>query len=435
MRCTVVRQQALNRTTLQHVTTTTPPAAPPRQASAGPLPAPGPARVVRPSRSAAVLALQAVALAHARIDAAAAAVVNQLVLALPCERVSLGLYIGGRLRMVAISGAADVREKHNAVGRITAAMTEALDQRLAIVHPLPSGASPAITLAHQELSQSNGHAAIYTVPVATRHEMLGALLFERRDGFDSHALEAAKDAAMFAGPMLALKQRADDGMGQRVAQVFRPALRRPFGGARMSVATVVVAASLLGATVLALLPATHRVVAPARVEGAVQQVIAAPVDGFVGTVAVRPGEMVKAGQVLMSLDMRELELERDKWAAETSQLDKQYREALSKDEASPIVIARAKLEQAQSQYDLAVRQLERSTLRAPMDGVVLSGDFTQAVGMPLKRGQELMTIAPDKGWRIVAEVEEQDVAALREGQQAQVLFAGHERARGRCSFR
>jgi multidrug efflux pump subunit AcrA (membrane-fusion protein) len=303
-------------------------------------------------------------------------------------------------------------------------MSEALDQRLAIVHPLPSGASPAITLAHQALSQSNGHAAIYTVPVATRHEVLGALLFERRGGFNTQALETAKDAAMFVGPLLALKQRADGRMGHRVAQALHATSRRPFGTAPFSVGRAVAAACIVGITALALLPVTHRVVAPARVEGAVQQVIAAPVDGFVGSVAVRPGETVKAGQVLMTLDTHELALERDKWAAEMSQLDKQYREALSKDDAAPIMIARAKLEQAQSQHELAVRQLERSTLRAPMDGVVLSGDLTQAVGMPLKRGQELMTIAPDRGWRIVAEVEEQEIGPVHEGQQAQVLFAG-----------
>ena len=382
-----------------------------------------PARALRPSRSAAVLAVQAHALAHASFDAAAAAVVNQLAQALPCERVSLGLYIGGRLRIVAVSGAADVREKHNAVGRIASAMAEALDQRLAIVHPLPAGASPAITLAHQELSQSNGHAAIYTVPVATRYEMLGALLFERRGGFDTQALEAAKDAAMFAGPLLALKQRADDGVGHRVSQALRPTARRPFGAPKFSPGRAVAAVCMLGLAGLALVPATHRVVAPARVEGAVQQVIAAPVDGFVGAVQVRPGESVKAGQILMSLDTRELALERDKWAAEMAQLDKQYREALSKDEAAPIMIARAKLEQAQSQHELAVQQLDRSTLRAPMDGVVQSGDFTQALGMPLKRGQELMTIAADRGWRVVAEVEEQEIAPLRAGMSAQVLFA------------
>ncbi len=405
------------------LTATTPAVTRPRQDSAETSAARSPVRAVRPSRSAAVLAVQAHALAQSNFDAAAAAVVNQLAQTLPCERVSLGLYIGGRLRIAAISGAADVRERHNAVGRIVAAMAEALDQRLAIVHPQPSSASPAITLAHQELAQSNGHAAIYTVPVATRHELLGALLFERRGGFDTQALEAAKDAAMFAGPLLALKQRADDRVGHRVAQALRPAAKRPFGGAVFSVPRAVIGSAVIAVAGLALVPSTHRVVAPARVEGAVQQVIAAPVDGFVGTAQVRPGETVKAGQVLMSLDTRELALERDKWAAETSQLDKQYREALSKDEAAPIMIARAKLEQAQSQHELALRQLERSTLRAPMDGIVQSGDFTQSVGMPVKRGQELMTIAADRGWRVVADVEEQEIAPLRAGQHAQVLFA------------
>jgi RND family efflux transporter MFP subunit len=370
-----------------------------------------------------VLALQAQALAHARFDAAAAAVVNQLALTLACERVSLGLYVGGRLRIVAVSGAADIGQKHDTVTRLAAAMAEALDQRLAIVHPLPVGASPAITAAHQDLAQANGRAAIYTVPVATRHELLGAMLFERRGGFGTTTLEGAKDAAMFAGPLLALKQRAEDRVGQRVAQALRPTLRRPFEGSRWSLPRAMLAVGLVGLAALAWLPTTHRVVASARVEGTVQQVLAAPVDGFVGTVSVRPGEPVKAGQVLLTLDTRELVLERDRWAAEVAQGDKEYREALSKEEAAPIVMARAKLEAARSQYALALQQIDRSTLRAPMDGIVLSGDLTQSVGMPLKRGQELLTIAPDRGWRVVADVDEQEIGAVREGQGAQALFA------------
>ena len=230
-------------------TLTTPPTDAPRQLGGAEASAAAkPERTMRPSRSAAVLALQAQALAHAHVDAAAAAVVDKLALLLCCERVSLSLYIGGRLRVVAISGAADVQERNGAVARLAAAMTEALDQRLSVVHPLPSGASPAITLAHQELAQANGQAAIYTVPVATRHEMLGAMLFERRDGFDSAALETAKDAAMFAGPLLALKQRADDRVGPRVAQALRPSARRPFGGSRVSIGRAAVALSLLAAT-------------------------------------------------------------------------------------------------------------------------------------------------------------------------------------------
>jgi RND family efflux transporter MFP subunit len=179
----------------------------------------------------------------------------------------------------------------------------------------------------------------------------------------------------------------------------------------------------IAAIVLALWPTTLRVVAPARVEGVGQRVIAAPVDGFVQAVSLRPGEAVKAGQVLVTLEDRDLALERAKWTAEASQLDKQYREALTKDDAAQIVIARSKLEQAQAQLDLVALQIERAQLKAPFDGVLISGDLSQSVGMPVKRGQELMTVAPDKSFRIVAEVDEQDIGQLRTGQRARVMFA------------
>jgi len=370
----------------------------------------------RPSRSAAVLALQSRALAHDQPAAAATAVVNQLALQLRCERVTLALGVHRRLRIVAISSATDLRRQQNLPQLLRAAMAEALEQRAAIVHPLPAGASPTISLAHDALAQANGQASIHTMPIASRRELLGALLFERREGFDAATLEAAKDAAMFVGPLLALQQRAE---ARWFARLARGRARHnglaawPLGLA-VGIATVAIAA---------LWPVEHRVVAPARVEGAVQRIVAAPADGFIGSVAVRPGDAVVPGQVLAALDGRDFALERDRWAAEMAQLDKQYRDALSKDEAAPIVIARAKLEQAQSQHDLALRQLERATLRAPMAGVVISGDLSQSIGMPVKRGQELMTVAPDRRWRVVAEVDEQDVGALRDGQRAQVLFA------------
>jgi multidrug resistance efflux pump len=175
--------------------------------------------------------------------------------------------------------------------------------------------------------------------------------------------------------------------------------------------------------VLALWPTTYRVVAQARAEGAVQRVIAAPADGFVRSVAVRPGEAVRADDVLVQLEDQDLKLEREKWQSEIAQLDKQYREAMSKDDAAQIIVAGSKLEQARTQLALAQVQLARSALKAPFDGVLISGDLSQSIGMPVKRGQELMTVATDRTFRIVAEVDEQDIAALAVGQTAHVLFA------------
>ncbi len=399
--------------------------APARGRAAAPSPARTPAasQAARPSRSAAVLMLHARALAHESFDAAAAEVIGQLALMLPCERVSLGLRVGGKLRVVAISGAADPPRRHAETQRLAAAMAEALDQRAPLSYPLPPGASPTVTVAHRTLAQHGG-GAILTVPVATRHELLGALLFERRDAFDHAALEAAKDAAMFVGPTLALKHRVESAMGERVARALGHTARRgALGPARLPWGRIVAATAVLLLAVIAAVPTAHHVVAPARVEGSIQQVIAAPFDGFVASVDVRPGDTVATGRVLMTLEARELALERDQAAAEAAQLDKQYREALSRDEAAAIVIARAKLDAVRARHEFALQQIDRASLRSPLDGVVLSGDFTQAVGTPLKRGQELMTIAPDRGWRIVAEIDERDIGHVRPGQRATALFA------------
>ena len=379
------------------------------------------APATRRSRSGAALTLHARALAHERFDAAANAVLVELAQTLGCQRVSLGFREGTRTRVRASSAAPQMREQRELVRAIALAMDEALDQGCVVVHPLPPDSSPTVSLAHAELARASGCAALCTVPIVAHGGMPGALLLERDEAFDGPVLEAAKDAATFVGPVLEMKFRLEQPLRGRLAQAGRRADGRS-GAARFGRAPWIAGGLLLAAAALALWPATYRVVAPARVEGAGQHVIAAPVDGFVQQATLRPGAAVKAGQPLLSIETRELALERDKWTAEASQLDKQYRDALTKDDAAPIVIARSKLEQAQAQLELVTRQMERARLAAPIDGVLLSGDFTQSLGMPVKRGQELMVVAADRAYRVVAEVDEQDVAALREGQRLSILF-------------
>lgn len=377
----------------------------------------------QPGRGGVVLALQARALAHDRFRPAAMAVVNELARLLGCERVSIGFHVNGRISIAAISNNADFRAHQNEVRAIAAAMGESIEQRAAIVHPLPRSSVSNAWQAHVQLADLSGGTAITTMPFIGRKRALGALVFERRSGFDAPALELAKDVAMFVAPILELRHRLDAPLSGRLVDAVAPRGRR-MAGVELPPWKIGALAGALALLLLALWPTTFRVVAPARIEGAMQRVIAAPVDGFIREVAVRPGEAVRADQVVVVLEDQDLRLDREKWGAEAAQLDKQYRDALTKDDAAQIVIARSKLEQAQVQFDLATRQLERTKLRAPFDGVLLSGDLSQSIGMPVKRGQELMSLAPSNSLRVVAEVDEQDVAFVRIGQASRVMFAG-----------
>lgn len=379
----------------------------------------------RPSRSARILMLQAKVLAQDGALAAATAICAELALLTRCERVSLGLGSRARMRVFAISGATDIRPRQSLVRALAAAMEEAADQAAPALLPAPRGEAPRVTLALAELRRIGGQAVLYAVPIRHRERAVGALVFEAGVAFEPSTLELARDAALLVGPLLDLRRQAERGLrwpGALGAVGGARQQRTRAGGLRHQ-SRPIVAATVLVLLTLAVWPVSEQVVAPARIEGSIQRVLAAPVDGFVREVGVRPGDKVHAGQMLLGLDDRELILERERAAAELAQVDKVYGEALAQDDAGPIALARARIEQARSQLALAEEQLARSRLTAPFDGIVIQGDLIQSIGMPVRRGQELMTVAPDQGFRAVIETDEQDIAGLREGQTARILFA------------
>ena len=382
-----------------------------------------PARTVQPGPAATpalpVLLAQAKVLADVPLDAAAGALADHLALVLSCERVAIGLRRRGRVALVTVSGANDWRQRQPLAGALRDAMEEAIEQDAAVLQVGTHAFEPVdASSAGRPVGTAAGLCA---VPISAAGRPLGALAFERRAGFDALTMQAVRDAAMFVGPMLAWRAAAE-------RQGWRRMLGQPQGTTALAAhagGLVLTAAIGLG---VGLWPVAHRVSGPARIEGAAQQVVAAPADGFLGEVLVRPGAVVKAGDPLLQMQTRDLVAERERWAAEIGQLDKQYREAMAGDQAGPMVAARARLEQAQAALALADAQLERATLRAPVAGEVIAGDLMQQVGQPVQRGQSLMTLAGGQGRRVVVEVDERDVAGLRLGQSAQVLFAGLERS-------
>ena len=71
---------------------------------------------------------------------------------------------------------------------------------------------------------------------------------------------------------------------------------------------------------------------------------AAPVDGFVHQVHVRPGDVVQQGQLLAELSRDELQLERRRWQSEAQQQEHAYGEALARHERTQMVIALSRAE-------------------------------------------------------------------------------------------
>lgn len=185
---------------------------------------------------------------------------------------------------------------------------------------------------------------------------------------------------------------------------------------------------LLALLALLVWPVRDRVSANAVIEGQVRQVVTAPFDGFIGQVLVRPGQRVTKGQLMARLDERDLKLEQSKARSEREQSEGKLRQAMADRDAPAIAVAQAELTQTEAQLALVEAKLSRAELLAPIDGLVVSGDWVQQIGGPVEVGKELFEIAAGQGYRVVLHVPDRDVARVHVGQIGALRLTGQPQA-------
>src|SRR5262245_24984068 len=369
-----------------------------------------------------LLRLQATLLWHRGFTQAAAALATALCDRLGCDRVAVGWIDDDCSEVVALSHAADFDPRQALSERIAAAMDEALEQASTVVVPPRGNAPPQVALAHVELAGTEVR-AVCTVLLAEAGKPVGALTFERPSGrFTADETSFCEDAAALAAPILSLKRRAERGWAAMTGEAVR-VLWRKLASPEGRRARLWLAVCGLAAAVALLVPVPYYVAAPARLEGSVQRVVVAPVDGFLEQVNVRPGDLVKSGQLLAELATQDLQAERLKRRSELAQHENVYRAALARADRTQLVINQARAAEAQAQLLLVENQLQRAQLRAPFDGIVIKGDLPQQLGAPVQRGEVLLTLAPDDRYRLIIEVDERDVSLVSEGLQGRLALA------------
>lgn len=366
-------------------------------------------------------ALQAV-LGELEPDAALMALATSLAQGLGCRRVAAGWITRGHWRVRGLSHGAQLGRQAR-LDVLLEAMQEAGAQGQSLCVPQVADGAVHIVLAHRALMRSEGVGAVLTVPLAHRGQVLGALTLEREVGrFTAAELLAVEGVAERVTPVLQLQHRAALSAGARWVQARREQWADQGRGGRMVWRAGLALGMLLVALTLTV-PVPHQVPTAARVEGAHQRVLTAPVDGYLREVMARPGDVVRHGQVLALLADEDLKLQARGFQADLAQHENAFVDAFTRGERAEAAMAQARALEARAQLERVEQQLLRTRIVAPFDGVVISGDVSQQVGAPLKRSDVLFTMAPLEGWRVVLDVDERQIAQVRAGQEARLLLA------------
>jgi len=352
-------------------------------------------------------------------------IANELAVRLDCARVSIGLSKGKNVRLVAMSNSAVFDERTQIAQAIENAMEEAADQNASVAVPATAATTRRIALAHEDLAKRSDGGAVASILMTNGDRCTGVILLERDRGrpFDDTTMEILEAVASLVGPCLETKAETNKLIAGRAINSAKSGVKALFGPGRPTVKlTAIAIAALLG--YLAFAHGEFRISAKAVVEGSTQRSTVAPFDGYIATAPVRAGEIVEAGQVLATLDDRELKLEAARWKSEQNQQKLKYSDAMSKHDRSVALVVSAALEQTAAQLSLIEDKLARVSITSPFRGVVVSGDLRQMIGSPIEKGKVLFEIAPLESFRVILQVDERDIAYLAEGQHGTLVLTG-----------
>lgn len=365
--------------------------------------------------------------------AAAIETVNKLARSTACERVSIGLSHNLRVRVTAISNTQRFDANSESVRKIEAAMDECADQQC----PVQSGPKKMDNgvIKHGETGSEQkgllnkaqrelGPGPTLSVPLLSTNanKSLGVIVFEHRSGqsFDQNTVALLLAAAETLSITLAHKQAIDTPISRQIAlklAMFSALLLGPRCLVAKTLTLLLVALCVLSAYI----STEYSISAESKVQGSIQQAVVASSDSFIEAAYVRAGDTVEKGQLMAQLDTRSFVLKQKKLAAEIDNLTQDYNDALANNHKSKIAITRAKLKQLEAENMLLDNEQARALIRAPFDGVVTSGDLSQAVGSPVALGQRLFQVSPLLNYRVSIEIKERDIAKLKIGQQGYLV--------------
>ena len=153
----------------------------------------------------------------------------------------------------------------------------------------------------------------------------------------------------------------------------------------------------------------HNVKAPFVLRSESTVVLTSPIAGYVEGVHFKVGGFVKKGDLLVSLDQREILMKRAQSIAERASQNNDVRRFEAEGGLTDMRLAQLSVQKAEAQIKLLDYQLEKSLIEAPFDGVVVEGDLADRLSSPVKPGEPLVRVTQLSDTYGELQVDERDV--------------------------
>jgi multidrug efflux pump subunit AcrA (membrane-fusion protein) len=322
-------------------------------------------------------------------------------------------------RVIALSDGVEFDRHSTPLRRLEAALSESCLAAGLLQFPTAGRAESVQSLTHKRLADVLGQEAILSVPLVNADQRAaGSILVagpaarvlneSTRNFLDAVAVPLGGVVAGVihreGGPLSRMLRRASS-------------LVRATRGIALGLGLAAAAAGLM-------IPVPYRISAACTTEPTTRRVSLAPFDGLLQTTHVAPGDIVTAGQLLASMDDREVRWELAGVVADRERAARERDSHRANHDVVRSYMADLECERLSARETLLRDRIDRLEVRSPIDGIVLAGSLDRRENVPVTTGQALYEIAPLDRLRIEVAVPADEISRVRVDMPADIRMAG-----------
>lgn len=353
------------------------------------------------------------------LDKVLATVVNESSTVLPFDRCTVGIFDRDRFELAAVSGEEEI-QKTPELARLgellawVAGQEEAVsaDKVDASWEAQPEEAARRL-VAYLEQTEFEG---FYALPLRDEQGTVGVLALESAEGefLTENHLEVLN---ILAGQATVAIRNAQLYQKMPLVSVMRPLLEQKAKLEAMPRGVLKRRALVAGAIALALtvIPWPMRVSTHATVLPAHRLRVSSEVEGVVQRVLVSEGMLVEAGAVLAEVNPGEYAVKFEQASANEAIARREFQMYDTQGERGEAAQARLRMKIYQAEAGLYAEKLERTRIRAPAAGVVITPKVEEKLGQQLAVGDVFCELADPENISADLSVLEGDVVLVEQG--------------------
>lgn len=339
-----------------------------------------------------------------------------------CSQVSLGWQKSGHVRLQAMSNLESFDDRTKSVWELEAAMEEAVIQEAEIIWP--SAGKSILLRAHHTYGATKRIGNLLTLPIRQKEEIVGALTCEREEShFTEQEIWRLRLLLELCTPWLVKLEDQSLSIINKLRRRIRSSGTSLLGPEQTG--TKLLFLALLGIVALMFIPKwPHSIIGTFLLKAENAVFVASPIDGFIKSALVRPGDIVSSGAVMIELDSEELLMEEASALARLARHKREAEKAAAAHSLADMRIAELKAQETQKEIDIISFRLQHTKITAPFDGIVAKGDLQARIGAPIHKGEPFMTIASLKSFYLEIQIDEAELRLVDLNAPTTVTFVG-----------